>query len=121
MLEHLVLSNLNETPEHFTSRKRAEPHCLLEEVSETKSTETNNHATFDLNKLLVDEGDDEKLDPNKPYCLEPKISDWYEQRAKWLEGNPKFSNFIGLNKPRVLLVTGSSPELCENPLVIIIF
>ncbi|CBI36830.3 unnamed protein product, partial [Vitis vinifera] len=66
--------------------------------------------------LLVDEEDDsEKPDPKKPYSLGPKISDWDEQRSTWLEQNPNFPNFIGPNKPRVLLVTGSSPKPCENP------
>ncbi|KAF2310963.1 hypothetical protein GH714_018795 [Hevea brasiliensis] len=58
---------------------------------------------------------DEKPDPNKPFSLGPKISDWDEQRAEWLRKNPNFPNFIGPNKPRVLLVTGSSPKPCENP------
>ncbi|CAN0838706.1 Xyloglucan 6-xylosyltransferase 1 [Linum grandiflorum] len=32
-----------------------------------------------------------------------------------LKRNPNFPNFIRENKPRVLLVTGSSPKPCENP------
>ncbi|RVW54533.1 Xyloglucan 6-xylosyltransferase 2 [Vitis vinifera] len=68
-----------EIRDHFSPRKRAEPHRVLEEVQTTSSSssELNNYATFDLNKLLVDEEDDsEKPDPKKPYSLGPKISDW---------------------------------------------
>ncbi|KAI6704459.1 hypothetical protein NL676_007421 [Syzygium grande] len=56
-----------------------------------------------------------KRDPSKPYSLGPRISDWDEQRAEWLRNNPDFPDFIRPNKPRVLLVTGSSPKPCENP------
>ncbi|KAJ0427928.1 putative xyloglucan 6-xylosyltransferase [Helianthus annuus] len=49
-------------------------------------------------KLFVDEEDDVKKDPNVSYSIGPKISDWDEQRGEW-----------------VLLVTGSSPKPCENP------
>ncbi|XP_071721904.1 LOW QUALITY PROTEIN: xyloglucan 6-xylosyltransferase 2-like [Rutidosis leptorrhynchoides] len=99
---------------HF-SRKRAEPHRVLEEFQTTATSDNNdpnNYNAFDINKILVDEGEDDKPDPNKPYTLGPRISDWDEQRAKWLKENP---NFIAPNKPRVLLVTGSSPKPCENP------
>lgn len=108
-----------EIRDRFYSR-RAEPHRVLKEVETTSSSssnsETKSYGTFDINKLFVDEeGDEEKADPNKPYSLGPKISDWDQQRADWLEKNPNFPNFIKPNKPRVLLVTGSSPKPCENP------
>ncbi|URE25117.1 galactosyl transferase GMA12/MNN10 family [Musa troglodytarum] len=50
-----------------------------------------------------------------PYSLGPKISDWDEQRADWLRRHPERPSFLGSTKPRVLLVTGSSPKPCENP------
>ncbi|CAK7333181.1 unnamed protein product [Dovyalis caffra] len=108
----------------YAARKHGEPHRVLTESNQSnnnKSDETSNaidpksYAAFDINKILVDEGEDEKPDPNKPYSLGPKISDWDQQREKWLSENPSFSNFIRPNKPRVLLVTGSSPKPCENP------
>ncbi|KAK6239356.1 hypothetical protein QUC31_004825 [Theobroma cacao] len=114
-----------EIRDHFYSRKRAEPHRVLEEVQTTSSNNhaatdtdagTNNYNEFDINKILVDEeSDDSKLDRNRPYSLGPKISDWDKQRSEWLKENPDYPNFIGPNKPRVLLVTGSSPKPCENP------
>lgn len=114
--------DFNDIRDHFYNRKRAEPHRVLEEAdTETESTQsTNNYATFDISKLTVDEeeeddNNDKMRDPNKLYSLGPKISDWDEQRTDWLKRNPNYPNFIGPNKPRVLLVTGSSPKPCENP------
>ncbi|CAM8894360.1 unnamed protein product [Rhodiola kirilowii] len=84
----------------YSSRKRADR--VLEEVkpdasssSGGSSSDPNNYQEFDINKLFKDEGPEEKPDPNKEYSLGPKISDWDEQRAKWLKENPRFSNFIG--------------------------
>ncbi|XP_039136241.1 probable xyloglucan 6-xylosyltransferase 1 [Dioscorea cayenensis subsp. rotundata] len=54
-------------------------------------------------------------DPSDPYSLGPKISDWDSQRASWLSRHPDRPNFLTASKPRVLLVTGSSPKPCENP------
>ncbi|MCO5593563.1 hypothetical protein L7F22_047577 [Adiantum nelumboides] len=59
--------------------------------------------------------DDEEEPPLKgPYSLGMKISNWDEQRAAWLARNLKFPNYIK-GKPRILLVTGSQPTPCENP------
>ncbi|KAF6142487.1 hypothetical protein GIB67_039451 [Kingdonia uniflora] len=56
----------------YSSPKRSQPHRLLKEA------DTNSYTTFDLSKLAKD---DEKRDPNTPYSLGPKISDWDEQRS----------------------------------------
>ncbi|KAL6185972.1 hypothetical protein ACLB2K_042094 [Fragaria x ananassa] len=111
--------DFNDIRERFYSHnRRVEPHRVLEEVeTTTKTTDANNYATFDISKILKDEegGDEWKKDPNAPYSLGPKISDWDAQRGEWLKQNPNFPNFLGPTKPRVLLVTGSSPKPCENP------
>ncbi|KAL0388779.1 UNVERIFIED_CONTAM: Xyloglucan 6-xylosyltransferase 1 [Sesamum radiatum] len=117
--------DLDEIRETFSYiRRRAEPRRVLEEAkTEQKSggsTESgsNNYAEFDITKILKDEDDgvqEFKRDPSQSYSLGPKISDWDQQRAEWLKRNPGFPNFIAENKPRVLLVTGSSPKPCENP------
>ncbi|KAL8481547.1 hypothetical protein ACS0TY_027887 [Phlomoides rotata] len=76
------------------------------------------YAGFDITKIIKDEDDgvDEfKRDPSQPYSLGPKITDWDEQRSEWLKQNPNSPNFLSENKPRVMLVTGSSPKPCENP------
>ncbi|XP_074307159.1 xyloglucan 6-xylosyltransferase 2 [Silene latifolia] len=76
----------------------------------------NSYESFDISTILVDEEPEEKKDPNMEYSLGPKISDWDEQRENWLKNNPHFPNYVGVDKkPRVLLVTGSSPKPCENP------
>ncbi|KAL3648695.1 Xyloglucan 6-xylosyltransferase 2 [Castilleja foliolosa] len=118
--------DLDEIRETFSYiRRRAEPRRVLEEVSiEPKSIGTDNnagnknYAEFDITKVLKDEDDgvpEFKRDPSQPYTLGPKISNWDDQRSEWLNKNPGFPNFIAENKPRVLLVTGSSPKPCENP------
>ncbi|KAJ3671341.1 hypothetical protein LUZ60_007420 [Juncus effusus] len=51
------------------------------------------------------------------YKLGPKISDWDEQRKIWLSQNPNFPNSVSsTGKPRILLVTGSAPNPCDNPM-----
>ncbi|XP_057806037.1 xyloglucan 6-xylosyltransferase 2-like [Salvia miltiorrhiza] len=121
------LDDIRETLSYI--RRRAEPRRVLEEAlmaaqGELKSAEnaaagSNNYTDFDISKIFRDEDDgveEFRRDPSQPYSLGPKISNWDEQRAEWLERNPKFPNFSGrINKPRVLLVTGSSPKPCENP------
>ncbi|KAL1809548.1 hypothetical protein ACET3Z_026538 [Daucus carota] len=108
------LMEIRETFSHY--RKRAEPRRVLEEVASGEEEKvSNNYAEFDINKLFVDEESEEKKDPNLEYSLGPKISDWDEQRGEWLKKNPNFPNFVQPNKPRVLLVTGSAPKPCENP------
>ncbi|KAL0414728.1 UNVERIFIED_CONTAM: Xyloglucan 6-xylosyltransferase 2 [Sesamum radiatum] len=117
--------DLDEIRETFSYiRRRAEPRRVLEEAkTEQKSggstdSGSNSYAEFDITKILKDEDDgvqEFKRDPSQPYSLGPKISDWDQQRAEWLKRNPGFPNFIAENKPRVLLVTGSSPKPCENP------
>ncbi|KAG9132149.1 hypothetical protein Leryth_022621 [Lithospermum erythrorhizon] len=119
--------DLNEIRETFSYiRRRSEPRRVLEETrmemtvvnNNGRYPESHNYANADITKILYDEDDDEpefKRDPNEPYTLGPKISNWDAQRGAWLKKNPRFPNFLGPNKPRVLLVTGSAPKPCENP------
>ncbi|GLJ06170.1 hypothetical protein SUGI_0032740 [Cryptomeria japonica] len=57
-----------------------------------------------------------KIDPNSTfvYSLGPKISDWDQKRETWLKENPQFPSSIN-GRPRILLVTGSPPRPCDNP------
>eukprot|EP00249_Psilotum_nudum_P015180 c25202_g1_i3 orf=670-2013(+) len=66
------------------------------------------------NKMEADEEAEQEIDPNKPYSLGPKISDWDEQRQGWLKEHPQYSNLVN-GMPRILLVTGSQPKPCDNP------
>lgn len=60
-----------------------------------------------------DDAEESNRDPEKPYSLGPKVSDWDQQRKQWLSENsqtlPKLKR-----KPRILLVTGSQPSSCES-------
>ncbi|KAJ1700086.1 hypothetical protein LUZ63_008598 [Rhynchospora breviuscula] len=49
------------------------------------------------------------------FSLGPKISDWDHQRQLWLTENPNFPNQVSGN-PRILLLTGSPPNPCDNSL-----
>ncbi|GAA0144235.1 transferase [Lithospermum erythrorhizon] len=101
-------------------RKRADPRRFLEKRKQTNnvgSSNSNNYATFDIRKFLADEEDNEEVferASNEAYRLGAKILDWDEQRAQWLKKHPGLLSFLAPNKPRVLLVTGSSPKPCEN-------
>ncbi|KAM5570818.1 putative xyloglucan 6-xylosyltransferase 5 [Rosa sericea] len=53
--------------------------------------------------------------PNVTYTLGPKIGNWDTERRQWLQSNPEFPSLVN-GKPRVLLVTGSPPKPCDNPI-----
>ncbi|XP_024372288.1 probable xyloglucan 6-xylosyltransferase 3 [Physcomitrium patens] len=64
--------------------------------------------------LDMDDIPDVEWDPSVPFTLGPTITNWDEQRAKWISKHPgENSNLRG--KDRMLLVTGSQPKQCENP------
>ncbi|CAM6040485.1 unnamed protein product [Sphagnum compactum] len=68
-------------------------------------------------RLLLKEEKDQissSHDPNKPYRLGPVITDWDQQRQAWKAKNPSVTTTTK-GKPRMLLVTGSQPTACENP------
>lgn len=50
------------------------------------------------------------------YALGPNVSGWDEQRRRWLAQNQGFPATVPGGKPRILLVTGSQPGPCDNPL-----
>ncbi|KAL0335602.1 UNVERIFIED_CONTAM: putative xyloglucan 6-xylosyltransferase 3 [Sesamum radiatum] len=43
----------------------------------------------------------------------PKITTWDEDRQVWLQKNPQFPQYVN-GRPRILLVTGSPPNPCDN-------
>ena len=116
--------DLKEIRDTFTLyRKRSEPRRVLEQVTTVVETTSfasgkniNSYGDLDITKFFVDDDESDEInDVNVPYSLGPKISDWDEKRGEWLRKNPGFSNFVQPGKPRVLLVTGSAPKPCENP------
>ncbi|KAL6641892.1 hypothetical protein ACP70R_020073 [Stipagrostis hirtigluma subsp. patula] len=54
--------------------------------------------------------------PYRNYTLGPKISGWDATRRQWMSQNPAFPPQDGRGKPKVLLVTGSQPGPCDNPM-----
>jgi xyloglucan 6-xylosyltransferase len=67
-----------------------------------------------LLKEEKEEEDNSRSDPRKPYSLGPAIKDWDQQRVVWKSRNPNVTT-TSKGKPRMLLVTGSQPTPCENP------
>ncbi|KEH33442.1 putative xyloglucan 6-xylosyltransferase [Medicago truncatula] len=52
---------------------------------------------------------------NETYALGPKILNWDTERTSWLDKNREYPNFVK-GKPRILLLTGSPPKPCDNPI-----
>ncbi|GMY25927.1 probable xyloglucan 6-xylosyltransferase 3 [Fagus crenata] len=80
----------------------------------------------ETNRILAEiRSDDEPSDPNDPpepemnpnvtYTLGPRISNWDQERKEWLAKNNEFPSHVN-GKARVLLVTGSPPKPCDNPI-----
>ncbi|GFZ17591.1 xyloglucan xylosyltransferase 5 [Actinidia rufa] len=83
----------------------------------------NSHLVQETNRILAEIRSDSDPDdlaepdinPNVTYTLGPKISNWDQERKIWLDQNPQFPNFLN-GKSRILLVTGSPPNPCDNPI-----
>ncbi|XP_043704045.1 probable xyloglucan 6-xylosyltransferase 5 [Telopea speciosissima] len=84
----------------------------------------NQNLIEETNRILAEiRSDSDPIDPSEPaepefnpnvtYTLGPKISDWDLQRKIWLQRNPQFPNYVN-GKARILLVTGSPPNPCDN-------
>lgn len=57
---------------------------------------------------------------NSTYSLGPKISEWDDQRKTWMAQNKGSESILGgiygKGKDRMMLVTGSRPNPCDNPI-----
>ncbi|KAL7192187.1 hypothetical protein ACSBR2_024103 [Camellia fascicularis] len=81
----------------------------------------NQHLIEETNRILSeirsdndpDDLSDPEINPNVTYTLGPKITNWDEERKIWLGRNPDFPNYVS-GKARILLVTGSPPNPCDN-------
>jgi xyloglucan 6-xylosyltransferase len=55
--------------------------------------------------------------PRERYSLGPRITGWDATRQQWMSQNPEFpSRDAASGKPKILLVTGSPPGPCDNPM-----
>ncbi|CAM6099399.1 unnamed protein product [Calypogeia fissa] len=50
------------------------------------------------------------------YSFEPKVSNWDEQRGRWMKEHTEFGPGEG-KRPKVMMVTGSSSEMCDPSIV----
>ena len=55
------------------------------------------------------------FNPNVTFTFGQKILNWDQQRKEWLELNKGYPNYVN-GKPRMLLVSGSPPTPCDNPI-----
>ncbi|ERN02815.1 hypothetical protein AMTRI_Chr12g237610 [Amborella trichopoda] len=85
--------------------------------------ETSQNIIEETNRILEEirstadlEEDAAEINPNITYTLGPKILDWDQKRKAWLNEHPEFPNFLAGGRPRILLVTGSQPNPCDNPI-----
>ena len=63
--------------------------------------------------VSIEDIEETRTDPAKPYSLGPAITDWDTQRQQWKVENPDTSANVK-GKSRMLLVTGSQPSPCDN-------
>ncbi|XP_055815205.1 probable xyloglucan 6-xylosyltransferase 5 [Solanum dulcamara] len=94
-------------------------------VASSEAEAENQYLIEETNRILSDiRSDKDPDDPaadqpetfmslNDTYSLGPKISNWDKDRKMWLQKNPEFPNLVN-GKPRILLVTGSPPNPCDN-------
>ncbi|CAL5369358.1 unnamed protein product [Camellia sinensis] len=52
-------------------------------------------------------------DPKLSYSIDTRMENWDEKRQEWLKHHPSFAAGAG---ERVLLLTGSQPSNCKNPI-----
>ncbi|KAG9132254.1 hypothetical protein Leryth_020552 [Lithospermum erythrorhizon] len=67
----------------------------------------------DPDDLIGVGGGEGVLEVNSTYSLGPKVSNWDQERKVWLQKNVGFPSYVN-GKPRILLVTGSPPNPCDN-------
>ncbi|XP_030498457.2 putative glycosyltransferase 7 [Cannabis sativa] len=56
-------------------------------------------------------------DPELSYSIEKPVKGWDEKRREWLRTHPSFAGAgDGAARERVLMLTGSQPSACKNPI-----
>ena len=97
---------LTETEPTWAGRKATRKLAQIDDTEDPKKTD---------GVAASEVVDEEVWDRSKPYSLGPKISKWDEQRVIWNEQNPG-KNKSRSGKPKMLLVSGSQPGPCANPM-----
>ncbi|GAB4860798.1 Probable xyloglucan 6-xylosyltransferase 5 [Ancistrocladus abbreviatus] len=93
-----------------SSSAEAEQQALIEETNRILAEIRSDKDPTDL-----DDANGDTFNPNVTYTLGSKMTNWDQERENWLKQNPQFPNSVN-GKPRILLVTGSPPNPCDNPI-----
>ncbi|EFJ24695.1 xyloglucan xylosyltransferase-like protein [Selaginella moellendorffii] len=95
--------DLREIREHLPRRHKEAASRVLAEAHESRKKAPGDREERE---------EEERSAGSSPYSLGPKISDWNEQRSQWLLENRAGG---GAATSKILLVTGSQPNPCDNP------
>lgn len=111
----------NSINDHPINTSNASHDSLIQNSNKSHDVPTQaSNSTFDIANDKEDENNINEppfrtlTDPS--YTLGSKINNWDSKRAEWLRETPAFPNLLTPTKPRVLIVTGSSPKPCETPI-----
>ncbi|GER53108.1 galactosyl transferase GMA12/MNN10 family protein [Striga asiatica] len=100
----------------------------LSNLASYEAQAENQHLIEETNRIIAeirsgkDPDDDDQQQPEEEFpepnqtasfSLGPEITTWDRDRRLWLRRNPNFPSYIN-GSPRILLVTGSGPNPCEN-------
>lgn len=97
----------------FSSLLNSAPRFDSTPLSEAKATSEARSPGCAAN-LRYDPPDETFYDDQElSYSIEKKIEDWDEKRKRWLKLHPSFAAGA---RERVVLVTGSQPKPCKNPI-----
>ncbi|KAJ8772979.1 hypothetical protein K2173_028156 [Erythroxylum novogranatense] len=93
-------------------------------LSSSDADAVNQNLIEETNRMLAEirsdkdptDPEDVDINPNSTYTLGPKIANWDRERNVWLRQNPEFPSHFANGKPRILLLSGSPPNPCDNPI-----
>lgn len=94
-----VSSNVqqNQTNEHEMNDKEEE--SLYRSMDEWEQSSDNFYADSDFG-----------------YTVGSTVKNWDLKRQKWLKAHPHIKNYTEGGRPRILVLTGSQPHACKNPI-----
>jgi xyloglucan 6-xylosyltransferase len=93
---------------------------MLQEIRSDSELEDDSDVGGAVGNSTAAAGSNNTSTPSLPrrerYSLGPRITDWDATRELWMSRNPEFPPTNTQGKPNVLLVTGSQPGPCDNPM-----
>ncbi|KAK4403055.1 putative xyloglucan 6-xylosyltransferase 5 [Sesamum angolense] len=85
------------------------------ETTTMRQMEETNRIIAEIRSDGNDNDNESVISSNDTYTLGPKILNWDGSRQKWLQEHRGFPSHVN-GRPRILLVTGSQPSPCNNPI-----